>query len=41
MSDGALSPEVTRAFSSAGIEARFPINIGEGGLTTNYFLNIK
>lgn len=41
MSDGALSPEATRAFSSAGIEARFPINIGEGGLTTNYFFRHK
>lgn len=37
MSDGALSPEATKAFSNAATTARFPINTGEGGLTSNYF----
>lgn len=37
MSDGALSPEATRAFSNAAMIERFPINTGEGGLTSNYF----
>ena len=37
MSDGALSPEATRAFSMAAYQAKFPINSGEGGLTSNYF----
>ena len=39
MSDGALSPESTRAFALGGAEANFPINTGEGGLTSNYFVS--
>lgn len=37
MSDGALSPEATRAFSRASYMEQFPINTGEGGLTSNFF----
>ncbi len=37
MSDGALSPEATRAFSRASYLDQFPINTGEGGLTSNLF----
>lgn len=36
MSDGALSPEATKAYAKAAYEAGFPINTGEGGLTTNF-----
>jgi glutamate synthase domain-containing protein 2 len=39
MSDGALSPEATRAFALAGNKANFPVNTGEGGLTSNYFVS--
>lgn len=39
MSDGALSPESTRAFALAGAKASFPVNTGEGGLTSNYFVS--
>lgn len=39
MSDGALSPESTRAFALAGAKAHFPVNTGEGGLTSNYFVS--
>lgn len=38
MSDGALSPEGTRAFVIAALKSRFPLNTGEGGLTSNYFV---
>jgi len=38
MSDGALSPEATRAFSKASYDGNFPINSGEGSLTTNFFM---
>ena len=38
MSDGALSPESTKAFAIAATNERFPINTGEGGLTSNYFI---
>ena len=38
MSDGALSPEGTRAFVLGAKEAGFPLNTGEGGLTSNYFV---
>jgi glutamate synthase domain-containing protein 2 len=38
MSDGALSPEATRAFVIAAQKEKFPINTGEGGLTSNYFI---
>lgn len=37
MSDGALSPEATRAFALGAKKAMFPINTGEGGLTSNFF----
>ncbi len=38
MSDGALSPEGTRAFVIAASKSGFPLNTGEGGLTSNYFV---
>lgn len=37
MSDGALSPEAVRAFSFGATLSRFPLNTGEGGLTSNFF----
>ena len=37
MSDGAISPEGTRAFTKASFDGKFPINTGEGSLTTNFF----
>ncbi|MCO4846032.1 MAG: FMN-binding glutamate synthase family protein [Sulfurovum sp.] len=42
MSDGAISPEGTRAFSLGAFKGEFPINTGEGGLTSNFLapLNI-
>ena len=36
MSDGAISPEGTRAFAKGAAMAHFPINTGEGGLTSNF-----
>jgi len=36
MSDGAISPEGTRAFSKGAYIGHFPINTGEGGLTSNF-----
>jgi len=36
MSDGAISPEGTQAFSQGAFYAHFPINTGEGGLTANF-----
>ncbi len=36
MSDGAISPEGTRAFAKAAYLRNFPINTGEGGLTSNF-----
>jgi glutamate synthase domain-containing protein 2 len=36
MSDGAISPEGTRAFSKGAYLGRFPINTGEGSLTSNF-----
>jgi glutamate synthase domain-containing protein 2 len=41
MSDGAISPEGTRAFTKASFDGNFPINTGEGGLTSNFFLTHK
>ncbi len=41
MSDGALSPEAVRAFTLGAHNAGFPINTGEGGLTSNYFYTHK
>ncbi len=38
MSDGSISPEGTRAFVYGAKEGNFPINSGEGGLTTNFFV---
>ena len=36
MSDGAISPEGTRAFTKGAFLGNFPINTGEGGLTSNF-----
>jgi glutamate synthase domain-containing protein 2 len=36
MSDGAISPEGTQAFAQGSYYANFPINTGEGGLTSNF-----
>jgi len=41
MSDGAISPEGTRAFSKGAYLAKFPINTGEGGLTSNFLYTYK
>lgn len=43
MSDGAISPEGTRAFARGAYNGHFPINTGEGGLTSNFLatLNLK
>ena len=38
MSDGSISPEGTRAFVYGSYEGNFPINSGEGGLTSNFFV---
>lgn len=38
MSDGAISPEGTRAFSWGAFLGRFPINTGEGSLTSNFLM---
>jgi glutamate synthase domain-containing protein 2 len=38
MSDGAISPEGTRAFARGAFEGDFPINTGEGSLTSNFFV---
>lgn len=38
MSDGSISPEGTRAFVIGANEGKFPINSGEGGLTSNFFI---
>ena len=37
MSDGAISPEGTRAFVKGAYEGGFAINTGEGSLTSNFF----
>jgi glutamate synthase domain-containing protein 2 len=39
MSDGAISPEGTRAFAEGSYLGEFPINTGEGGLTSNFLIN--
>ncbi len=36
MSDGSISPEATQAFAKGAYRGRFPINTGEGSLTTNF-----
>ena len=41
MSDGAISPEGTRAFSIGAAKAGFPINTGEGGLTSNFLATLR
>ena len=41
MSDGAISPEGTRAFSIGAYKGRFPINTGEGGLTSNFLASLN
>jgi glutamate synthase domain-containing protein 2 len=41
MSDGAISPEGTRAFTQGAYDGKFPINTGEGSLTTNFFFTHK
>ena len=38
MSDGSISPEGTRAFVQGSFMGNFPINSGEGGLTSNFFI---
>ncbi|WP_037940166.1 FMN-binding glutamate synthase family protein [Sulfurospirillum arcachonense] len=38
MSDGSISPEGTRAFVIGATNGNFPINTGEGGLTSNFFV---
>jgi len=38
MSDGSISPEGTRAFVFGAKDGKFPINTGEGGLTSNFFV---
>jgi len=41
MSDGAISPEGTRAFSIGAYKGKFPINTGEGGLTSNFLASLN
>lgn len=38
MSDGSISPEGTRAFVQGSYLGGFPINSGEGGVTSNFFV---
>lgn len=38
MSDGSISPEGTRAFVQGSYIGAFPINSGEGGVTSNFFV---
>jgi glutamate synthase domain-containing protein 2 len=38
MSDGSISPEGTRAFVRGAYMGHFPINSGEGGVTSNFFV---
>lgn len=41
MSDGSISPEGTRAFTKGAYEGNFPINTGEGSLTSNFLFTHK
>ncbi len=41
MSDGALSPEATRAFTLGATISSFTYNTGEGGLTSNHLYTYK
>ncbi|WP_296823883.1 FMN-binding glutamate synthase family protein [Sulfurovum sp.] len=40
MSDGAISPEGTRAFAKGAFKGKFSINTGEGGLTSNFLTTL-
>jgi len=41
MSDGAISPEGTRAFALGAVQDGFVINTGEGGLTSNFLTSLN
>ena len=41
MSDGSLSPEAVRAFSLGASISDFPVNTGEGGLTSNHLYTLR
>jgi len=41
MSDGAISPEGTRAFAMGAYKGNFTINTGEGGLTSNFLSTLN
>lgn len=41
MSDGSLSPEAIRAFSLGASIGHFPVNTGEGGLTSNHLYTLQ
>jgi len=41
MSDGALSPEATKAFVAGAKKSGFVFNTGEGGLTSNHFFTFE
>ncbi|PHS32893.1 MAG: FMN-binding glutamate synthase family protein [Sulfurovum sp.] len=41
MSDGSISPEGTRAFARGAFNGHFPINTGEGGLTSNFLATMN
>jgi hypothetical protein len=41
MSDGSISPEGTKSFAKGAYLGNFPINTGEGSLTTNFFMTHK
>lgn len=41
MSDGSISPEATRAFAQGAYIGNFPINTGEGSLTSNFLKSHK
>jgi len=41
MSDGALSPEAVRAFSIGAELSNFPLNVGEGSLTSNHLYTLS
>jgi len=41
MSDGSLSPEAIRAFSFGSSISNFPVNTGEGGLTSNHLYTLQ
>lgn len=41
MSDGSISPEGTRSFARGAFNGHFPINTGEGGLTSNFLATLN